>query len=594
MAYHQLNPYELRKRFDFRLLLFYLLAAVLITGLLLRMINLQWVQHEGLRLQAENNRINVVPVLPVRGEIVDRHGKKLAANAISYQLVMIPERVQDMEGTLRMLNANMPWSKRKFARIKRKIRHARKDRPLVLDERLQWHQVAWLVARLHHYAGLDVQAATHRVYPYGELMAHAIGYLAKVRKNDLAQGYLADEYVGRSGLEREFEARLHGTPGSQQEEVDAYGRRVAILHIIPPKTGETLRLSLDVDLQQAAATAMAGRTGSVVVMDVHSGAIRVLLSTPGYDTNAFIGGVSGKQWNSWLHDPQKPLLNRAIQATYPPGSTWKMVSAMAGMRVHAPLAHQRTVCHGMIQLHDRKLRCWKRTGHGPVDMHDALMHSCDVYFYELAEQTGMKALITEARRWGFGGRTHIRLSPEARGHLPDPDYHVYRGKKRRWFQGEIMITAIGQGLVTATPLQVARFAAALANGGQVLEPHVLAAAKPHVLRQVDIPAAQLARIRQAMFDVANTPGGTAYRYVHDAKYPIAGKTGTAQVVAMSQTQARYTDKGVKTQHRDHAWFMGYAPYDHPRIAFAILVEHGGHGSSGAAPVAAAIVNAMKL
>ncbi len=586
-----IHPYRLRQTFDRRLWVFHLLALVLVSALFLRMVDLQWIRHQGLHLQAENNRLNVVPILPTRGTIVDRNGNALADNAISYQLLMIPERVQDMEHTLAILHDHMAWSEAKLQRIRKRIRHSRKDRPILLDERLKWNQVAWLLARLHHYPGLNVHAATHRVYPHGALTAHLIGYLAKVQESDLKKGFLADEYVGRSGLEKQFESRLHGIPGNQQEEVDAHGRKVAVLQVQPPKMGETIHLALDVRLQQVAAQAMGDRTGSVVVMDVQSGEVLVLLSTPGYNTNAFTGGISQRQWSSWLHDPRKPLLNRSIQAAYPPGSTWKMVSAMAGMRVHAPLIDRKVRCQGALQLPDRKLRCWKRSGHGMVDLHDALMHSCDIYFYQLGDQIGMAPLIKEARLWGFGEKTGIQLSPEARGHLPRADAHVFHGRRRAWFRGEIMITAIGQGLVTVTPIQVARFAAALANGGNILQPKLLRGKEPRIVQRVEIPHSDLQRIRQAMFDVANTPGGTAYAYLHRTRYPIAGKTGTAQVVQMSQKQERYSDKDVKKEHRDHAWFMGYAPYRNPRIAFAILVEHGGHGSSGAAPVAAAIVNA---
>jgi len=585
------NPQLQRRRFDYRVIVFHMLAVVLFASLLLRMFNLQWLQHEGLSLQAENNRLNILPVLPVRGEMVDRHGQELAVNRISYRVMLIPERSTHLDDTLAMLNANLPWTAGDLKRIQKQIKRARKDRPVLLQDQLQWNEIAWLLPRLHHHAGLNIEAGTHREYPFAALTGHVVGYLSRVKDADLERGFLSGEYVGRSGLERTFEDRLHGQLGSQQEEVNAYGRRVAVLAETPPVMGEKLRLSLDVKVQQAAATALAGRTGAVVVMDVHSGEVLTLLSTPGYDTNAFTGGLSQVQWSSWLNNDQKPLLNRAVQATYPPGSTWKMVTAMAGLRQHAPLANQDIQCMGFVQLHDRRLRCWKRTGHGRVDMHGALMHSCDIYFYSMGDQLGMRPIVEEAQRWGFGEYTGISLSPEARGHLPAAQGYVRRGRTRAWYPGETMITAIGQGMVTVTPLQMARFAAALANGGDVLKPHLLHGLEPEVVRHVDLPAAALDRIRHAMTDVANTPGGTAYRYVHDAAWPMAGKTGTAQVVGMSQKDKVYKSKGVKQAHKDHAWFMGFAPYDKPRIAFAIFVEHGGHGSSGAAPIAKAVVNA---
>ncbi|MDQ6979570.1 MAG: penicillin-binding transpeptidase domain-containing protein, partial [Mariprofundaceae bacterium] len=422
-----------RRRFDARIIVFHLLALLLFAALLLRMFNLQWLQHEGLSLQADNNRLNILPVLPVRGEMVDRHGEGLAVNHISYRVVLIPERSEHLEDTLAMLYANLPWSARDLKRIKKRIKHARKDRPVLLQDQLQWRQVAWLLPRLHHHPGLNVESGTHRKYPFGALTGHVVGYLSRVKESDLEHGFLSGEYVGRSGLEHSFEDRLHGHLGSQQEEVDARGRRVAVLAEVPPVMGETLRLSLDVKVQQAAATALAGRTGAVVVMDVHSGEVLALLSTPGYDTNAFSGGLSQSQWSAWLNNDQKPLLNRAVQATYPPGSTWKMVTAMAGLRQHAPLTGQKNQCVGYVQLHDRRLRCWKRSGHGYVNMHDALMHSCDVYFYALGDQLGMRPIVEEAQRWGFGEYTGIALSPEARGHLPAAQGFLRRGRTRAWY-----------------------------------------------------------------------------------------------------------------------------------------------------------------
>ncbi|MDQ6975321.1 MAG: penicillin-binding protein 2 [Mariprofundaceae bacterium] len=587
-----MSVFDTRSRFTFRMLVFHGIAALLLLLLLGRMVDLQWMQYDGLNLQAENNRINVLPILPVRGQIMDRNGRGLAVNRISYRLIMIPERIDDMDAVLAMLYANLPWSSSHRKRILRRISHARKDRPVLLQDQLQWYQIAWLLPRLQHYPGLNVEAGTHREYPYAALTSHVIGYLSRVRKSDLKEGFFPGEYIGRSGLELAFEAYLHGSPGSQQEEVDARGRRVAVLAETPPVMGKSIRLSLDVRIQQAAADALAGRTGAVVVMDVHSGEVLTMLSTPGYDTNAFIQGLKQQQWSAWLNNDQIPLLNRALQATYPPGSTWKMVTAMAGLRKEVKAVNQRVQCLGYVQLHDRRLRCWKRSGHGYVNLHDALMHSCDVFFYNLGDQLGMRPIIEEAHRWGFGEYTGITLSPEARGNLPAAGGHIRHGHRRAWFPGEVMITAIGQGMVTVTPLQMARFAAALANGGDVLKPQMLAGVAPKIERHVDLPAHALTRVQEAMADVANTPGGTAYRYLHDAAWHIAGKTGTAQVVGMSQKQKKYSSKGVLKKHQDHAWFIGYAPYEKPRISFAIFVEHGGHGSSGASPIAKAIVNAM--
>jgi penicillin-binding protein 2 len=584
---------DIRQRFEGRMWFFQLTMFVLLLILLLRMINLQFLQHEGLMLQAENNRLNVVPILPTRGTITDRFGTGLAVNHISYRLTMIPERVEDMDTLMTQLTSMMQWTPNQVKRIKKRIKRSRKDRPVLLNDKLTWQQVAPLSAHLHRFPGLDVQAGTHRFYPYKELTSHLIGYLSLARNKDLEKGYLRSEYIGRSGLERSFEKRLHGTLGSQQEEVDAHGRRIAVLQQQPSSMGQDIRLSLNVRLQEVAAKVMGKRTGAVVVLDVHNGEVLTLLSTPGIDTNQFTLGLEQKQWQAWLNDDQRPLLNRTTQAAYPPASTWKLVSSFAGLRHHSPLATRSTQCKGFIQLADRKMRCWKRRGHQKVNMHDAIMHSCDVYFYELGDQLGMQNLSDEARLWGFGEATGVPLPPESRGHLSSVMQRLHNGRERHWSRGVNMITAIGQGQTTVTPLQMARFAAAIANGGNILRPHLEAGKEPEIIRHVDVHPEDLKHIQKAMHDVANKPGGTAYYRLRHAAWKIAGKTGTAQVVSMSQNDDHKRDRTPEIdKHKDHAWFMGYAPYKNPKIAFAIIVEHGGHGGSAAGPIAKAIVKEL--
>lgn len=588
------NQLNIRHRFEGRIWFFQISIFVLLLILLLRMINLQLLQHDGLMFQAESNRLNVVPVLPTRGTITDRFGVGLAVNHISYRLTMIPERVENMDMMMTQLAVMMQWTPRQLKRIKKRIKRSRKDRPVLLNDKLTWQQVAPLSARLHRYPGLDVQAGTHRFYPYKELTSHLIGYLSLARNKDLEKGYLRNEYIGRSGLERSFEKRLHGTLGSQQEEVDAHGRRIAVLQQTPSSMGEDIRLSLNVRLQKVAAEVMGKRTGAVVVMDVHNGELLTLLSTPGIDTNQFTLGLEKKQWQAWLNDDQRPLLNRTTQAAYPPASTWKLVSSFAGLRKKIPLANRSTQCEGFIQLADRKMRCWKRKGHKKVNMHDAIMHSCDVYFYELGDQLGMQELSDEGKLWGFGEVTGIPLPPESRGHLAPAMQLLHNGRKRHWYRGETMITAIGQGQTTVTPLQMARFAAAIANGGDILRPHLEAGKEPEVIRHVDVKPEHLKHVQESMYAVANKIGGTAYYHLRHSAWKIAGKTGTAQVVAMSQDDEQAKEDKITAidKHKDHAWFMGYAPYENPKVAFAIFIEHGGHGGSAAGPIAKAIVKEL--
>ncbi len=578
---------KIRQRYEQRIQLSIFILVCLLCILFGRMVQMQWVQHQQHLTQAENNRIHVSPILPTRGVMFDRFGLGLAVNEVSYQVTLIPERVEDLEQTLKALQGLMQWSAHKMKRMHKRIEQSRSDRAVLLMDKLPWLAVAPLAARLHHYAGLDVVASTHRYYPYAVATSHMVGYLSLVRQADIQKGYLRTEYVGRSGLERILEARLHGTLGYKHEEVDAKGRRVSILKTVLPSMGDNIHLSLDVQLQMVAAQALGDRTGAVVVMDVHTGEVLTLLSQPGYDNNKFIMGLEVEQWNAWLNDEQRPLLNRTTQAAYPPASTMKMVTAFAGLVHHLPLAHGTTQCPGYIELADRKIRCWKKRGHGQVDLHDALVHSCDVYFYEMGDALGMGRLTAEARRWGFAEKTGINLPPESRGLLPETS--ALQGRKK-WYRGETMIAAIGQGAVTVTPLQMARFAAAIANGGTILTPLLEKGEARRVVRTLEVKATHLKQIRDGMRDVVAKATGTAHKALGAAAWAVAGKTGTAQVVVMSRDESRSFSKAKN--HQDHAWFMGYAPFDKPQVAIAVFVEHGGHGGSDAAPVARAIVDAL--
>jgi len=591
---------EVRQRFDVRMLFFYASVPALLGMLLFHIMQMQWFEHEKYALQANQNRLNIVPVLPVRGEIIDANGKGLAINRIAYRVLLIPERVADLNATLNTLAEMLVWSPAKLTLIRKRIHRARRpDRPVLLDDKLQWPNVAPLAARLHHLPGVDVEAGSYRQYPYAELTSHLIGYLSLARKRDLDAGYLPTEFIGRTGVEKSFEAKLHGQPGHQQEEVDARGRRVAVVKRAPPVMGDRIQLALDIDVQKAAADALGERTGAVVVMDVKTGGIIAMLSKPGYNTNRFITGLESEQWNAWLNNPEKPLLNRATQAAYPPASTFKLVTALGALKNGIPLANGSTFCPGYLELADRKLHCWKHIGHGKVTLNSALVHSCDVYFYQLGDRLGMMAISDAAHEWGLGDKTQIDLSPEARGIIPTHEPYMMatfkssHTKRKKWFRGETMITAIGQGLLTVTPLQMARLAAAIANGGSVLKPQLLADSQAEVLHQVDIKPAQLQKVQQAMRGVVLNPHGTAHRVLSKAPWAVAGKTGTAQVVKILRNEKKGLSKEeLLRRHRDHAWFMGYAPYDNPKIAIAVFVEHGGHGGSSAGPVAAAIIETM--
>ncbi len=564
--------------------------ALLLLLLCARLIYLQWMQHEGLLLESDHNRMDIVPELPVRGRILDRNGRILADNQLAYRLSLIPERAEDLDATIRFIADHMQWSSRRIAVLRRRITRSRPDRPVLLQDKLTWQQAAPIASRQHHWPGIQITASSLRTYPYGALTAHITGYIALAGPKDLDRGYHSGEYIGRSGMEYAEEERLRGKPGFRIEEVDAHGRRLRTLLRAPPKDGQHIHLSIDANLQRVAAKALGRRTGAVVVLDVRNGQILTLLSQPSYDPNLFITGLSSRQWQRWLHDPRKPLLNRTIQAAYPPASTMKLITALSGLRHDIPLIHDKDLCRGQIELADRTLRCWRKHGHGRVNLTRALTESCDIYFYHLGETLGIARMRETALTWGLEAHTGIELPAEAVGHFPGDSPRLIH---RRWYQGETMITAIGQGRVTATPIQIARLAAAIANGGKLLRTTLLADSKPVTIRRIDVSAQSLQLVRYGMRRVVTSPRGTAHAAFLGALLPAAGKTGTAQVIhTRRDARGREIRKTLSEQQRDHAWFMGFAPYEKPRIALAVFVEHGGHGGRVAAPIARAIVDAF--
>ncbi|RMH50530.1 MAG: penicillin-binding protein 2 [Zetaproteobacteria bacterium] len=579
---------RLRKGFILRLWVAAGAMALLLLLLCGRLLYLQWMQHAGLLLESDRNRMDILPELPVRGRILDRNGVVLADNRPGYRLELIPERVERLDATLNYLAGALHWSERRLKRIRRRIARSRPDRPVLLQDKLSWPEAAPIASRQHHWPGIQVTASSLRVYPLGPLTAHAVGYLAVASAEDLRRGYHSGEYVGRSGVERTMEQRLRGKPGYRIEEVDAHGRRLRTLLRTPPQDGRDLRLSIDLRLQQTAAHALGGRTGAVVVLEVESGRLLVLLSKPGFDPNAFITGMTPTAWRRLRDDPRNPLLDRAIQAAYPPASTMKLITAISGLEHHIPLARATDQCSGHIELADRTLRCWKKSGHGTINLTRAIAESCDIYFYHLGEALGISRMRQTAQEWGLGAPTGVELPAEARGYFPGATPRMAR---RRWYQGETMITAIGQGRVTATPIQIARLAAAIANGGKLLRPTLLADSAPQIVRRIAIDPRHLRYVRRAMHRVVSAPHGTAHTAFLGARIVVAGKTGTAQVVHTRRDARGKPRRGtVRFAERDHAWFMGFAPFDAPRIAFAIFIEHGGHGGSAAAPVARAIVD----
>ena len=579
------------------LLLVMMLAGA---GLLARLAFLQVLQHDRYATASRDNSIRAEVIAPARGVITDRNGTLLAENVSSFSLYLTPENVPDTGATLEALGrliALRPADLERFASLRR-------SRPrfeaLVLRRNLDDIETARFAAHRHQFPGVELRGDLSRHYPLGALTAHVVGYVGRVSEAELAQASAqqrASDSIGKTGVEKAYDAILQRRVGYQQVEVDAHGRRLRVLDRIRAQPGVALRLDLDMDLQQAAKLALAGRSGAVVAIDPASGQVLAMVSEPAFDPNLFVGGISNQDYQGLLNDPERPLTDRALRGLYPPGSTIKPFVALAGLVSGAVTAGSHVWCPGWYTLGNspHRYRCWQRQGHGRMDLLHAVSQSCDVYFYDLALKLGIDRMHAQLGRFGFGARTGIDLPGEQAGLLPSRAWKR-SARKAPWYPGETLIAGIGQGYNTATPLQLAYAAALMASRGQTPAPRLvpaplgMSASAPEHTPQASAEQWQVAA--DAMRAVVS-PGGTAYRALADTPYSAAGKTGTAQVFGLSQ---RTDDRGhgVARHLLDHALFIAYAPLEAPSIALSVIIEHGGSGSGTAAPVARQVLDAWLL
>ncbi len=567
--------------------------------LLLRLWQLQVVEGEAFRALSENNRIRLKRTPPLRGVIYDRHGRVLVDNRPAFNVVLVPEDTPDVRASLAALSRymveNVTFTDGVLPRDPRRPAYE----GVVIAKDVTWSTLAAVEAHQFDIPGVSVEVSTKRYYPAGALAAHLLGYVGEVSPRELARlpGYRMGDPIGKFGLERRMEYYLRGKGGGQQIEVDALGKRLRVLGEVEARAGKSLVLSLDRELQQKAEEALAGHEGALVVLDVWTGEVLALASRPGFDPNVFARGIRTQEWHALLSDPLRPLSNRAIQGQYPPGSTFKVIMAVAALEKGVVTPATRFFCGGGLPFGGRVFRCWKKGGHGSVDLRQAIAQSCDVYFYQVGQRLGITAIAEYARLFGLGRPTGIDLDHEASGIIPDPAW-----KKSRlgapWYAGETLSVVIGQGYVTATPLQMAVAAAAVANGGTVYRPHVvkrvlgdegdtILAFQPEVISETGVKAHTLRLIREGMVDVVNGPRGTGKK-AQLADIVVAGKTGTSQVIA--GTRGKGT--ALPRQYRDHAWFIAFAPADAPQVAVACLLEHAGQGGGAvAAPVVREVLDA---
>jgi penicillin-binding protein 2 len=591
-------------RFRDRVLVASLVVVACFALLTLRLVYLQVVRHGDLLEQAESNRTAIIPVVPNRGLILDREGIVLATNYPAYTLEVTPSKVSNLEQTIDQLAQVVDISARDRRRFRKLMEESKSFESLPLRTRLSDEEVARFAAQRYRFAGVDIKARLFRNYPYGELASHVIGYIGrinsaekeKLEESDDPANYRGTEYIGKLGIEQSFEAELHGVTGVDSVETSAGGRATRKLASQPATPGNTVQLSIDIKLQQLIEELYGPRRGALVALDPKTGEILAFVSKPTFDPNLFVEGIDSESWQALNESPDKPLLNRALRGTYPPGSTYKPFMALAALETGARRPEQSIADPGFFMFGAHRFRDDKEGGHGMVDMYRSIVQSCDTYYYILANDMGVDTIHDQMQRFGFGELTGIDIWGEVRGLLPSTDWkrRAYkRADQQKWYAGETISLGIGQGYNNFTMLQLASATATLANNGVKMKPHLVRQVVDVLTRsprtttqeavgQVVAKPENIAVIRDALVGV-NIEGTSASSFV-GAGYTSAGKTGTSQVFQIKQGE-KYVASRIDERLRDHALYMAFAPAEAPKIALAMVVENAGFGGQNAAPIA---------
>jgi penicillin-binding protein 2 len=585
------NPVEDTRR-RLRVLMVGLVLGFIV--LLLRAWYLQVIEGERFVTLSENNRIRSIPQRDIRGQILDRHGKILVDNRVSFTLSVLPEETPKLDLLIPRLKNQLPI---RWEEIEPKLRQPYAYRTIQLLQDLTREQVAYVAEHQWDLPGVYLGVEHVRHYRYNELGAHTLGYIGEINEEQLkearAHGYRMGDYIGQAGVEKLYERPLRGVKGAREVEVDALGRELQLVQEREPGPGMNLVLTLDLGLQQLVEEEMAGQPGSMVVMDPRNGEILAITSKPSYDPNLFVSGISASNWMRLLKDPRKPLQNRAVQAQYPPGSTYKIIMAVAGLEEGVITPKTTVPCGGLFPFGNRVFKDWKRGGHGPVNIHSALVQSCDIFFYTLGHRLGIDTIARYAKGFGLGMPTGFDPVHEKPGLVPSTAWKR-QARGEPWYPGETISAAIGQGYNLVTPMQLLNVMSAVANGGirykprivkrlETFEGKVVQEFEPQWLGEIPARPETLRLVQQALWGVVNEPRGTGWRARHE-QVSIGGKTGTVQVIANSPKGDRLPER-----FRDHGWFVAFAPVDNPQLAIVILGEHGGRGGSTYAPIARKIV-----
>lgn len=589
---------ERSRLFTRRAILLGAAQAGLLSVLAGRLYYLQILQGETYRTLAEENRINLRLLVPPRGQILDRTGMPLALNQQNYRLVLLPEQVRDLDQLLDHIAAYVDLTENDRKHIERDMKNDAGLNAVLVRDNLTWEQVSAVSLHMLELPGVDIEAGEVRTYPYGETLAHLIGYVGSVAPGDKDDEQpelsIPGFRIGKNGVEKQYDLTLRGEPGNVQMEVNARGRVVRELARQDPGKGGDITLTVDFGLQQMVQKRLADeQSAAAVVLDVQTGAIRALVSHPAFDPNLFTYGISQQDWDRLNSDEHAPLLNKVTDGVYAPGSTFKIVTALAAMEAGVLTPETSVYCPGYLDLGNHRFHCWKKGGHGHVTFTSAMAGSCDTFFYEIGRRTGIDRIQNMARRFGLGQKTGIDLPHERTGLIPG---RVWKKATRNstWQQGETLIAAIGQGYILTTPLQLALMIARVANGGRAVKPHVLKKTSGEEFSDkswpsMDFDPEHLALLEEGLYAVVNDNLGTAHgARIPDDKMAMAGKTGTSQVKRISMAEREtgvIAGEDRPWKERDHALFVGYAPVTAPRYAVAVVVEHGGSGAHTAAPIA---------
>ncbi len=588
-----------------RTLVWVLIQFVLLLLIIARLYYLQVYQADQFSTMADENRISTRLLIPPRGVIVDRHQKVLAGNRQNFQAMIVAEQTASVQETLDRFKKIMPLSEAEEERIKKDLKKYRRFVPIKIKDGLSWDDVSKVLLASPEMPGIIIDDGLSRYYPFGRQTAHVLGYVSSVSENDMKKDNdpllgIPGFKIGKDGIEKQFEKKLRGAGGNLKLEVNALGRVMKEIERVDGTAGENLQLSIDTRLQQKAYELYGEESGAAVLMDVNTGEILAFVSTPSYDSNDFAQGVGGDFFRTLLNDEKSPLMNKAVAGLYSPGSTFKMVVALAALEAGIITKDSKVFCSGKTQLGNHLFHCWKKSGHGALNVVEALQHSCDIFFYDVAQKLGIEKIAAMARRFGLGLPTGIEAGGEKSGLIPDKKWRLERFGEP-WQTGETLIAGIGQGYILTTPLQLAVMTARLVNGGREIRPTFVRpdAEQLKNIRRISVNKNYLEIVKEGMCAVVNRPGGTAFasQFNYNGKR-MCGKTGTTQVrrISMKERQSGIVkQEDLPWKYRNHALFVGYAPQDNPKYAVAVLVEHGGGGSAVAAPIGSKLLlEALKL